>query len=77
MSLGEALLKPTQIYVKPILELKKSVSINAVCHITGGYGIIENLPRVIPNHYSALIEESSGSGHQSLVGYKPQGKFQS
>ena len=58
VSLGEALLKPTQIYVKPILELKKSVSINAVCHITGG-GIIENLPRVIPNHYSALIEESS------------------
>ena len=40
------------------LELKKSVSINAVCHITGG-GIIENLPRVIPSHYSALIEESS------------------
>ena len=58
MSLGEALLKPTKIYVKPILELKKSVSINAVCHITGG-GIIENLPRVIPSHYSALIEESS------------------
>jgi len=58
LSLGEALLKPTKIYVKPILELKKSVSINAMCHITGG-GIIENLPRVIPPPYSSLIEQSS------------------
>ncbi len=58
LSLGEALLKPTQIYVKPILELKKAVSINAMCHITGG-GIIENLPRVLPDHYCALIEKNS------------------
>ena len=58
ISLGEALIKPTKIYVKPLLELKEEISIKAMCHVTGG-GIVENLPRVIPRHCSALIETNS------------------
>ena len=48
----EQLLQPTKIYVRSILALAKQVSVKAVCHITGG-GIIENLPRVLPQHVRA------------------------
>ncbi len=53
-SLGDALLAPTKIYVKTILNLLKSHKIKAISHITGG-GLTENLPRVLPNHLSAEI----------------------
>jgi phosphoribosylformylglycinamidine cyclo-ligase len=54
-SLGETLLEPTRIYVKPLLELLKTVPVHAMAHITGG-GITENLPRVLPNHLAAEID---------------------
>ena len=54
-TLGEKLLCPTRIYVDLIKELKDELQINAIAHITGG-GLIENLPRVIPNHLKANIE---------------------
>lgn len=47
-SLGEALLEPTKIYVKPVLELLKKVAVKGISHITGG-GFYENIPRSIPN----------------------------
>ena len=56
-TLGEALLTPTRIYVKPVLELMKSVKIKGISHITGG-GFYENIPRSIPKGYSAKIEKS-------------------
>ncbi len=56
-TIGEELLTPTKIYVKPILELIKKHSVNGLAHITGG-GIIENLPRVIPNGLEAVVEKS-------------------
>ena len=56
--LGETLLTPTRIYVKPLLELLKTVDVHAMAHITGG-GITENLPRVLPQGLSAEIDLSS------------------
>lgn len=56
--LGEELLKPTRIYVKPILNLLREFSISAIAHITGG-GIPGNLSRVIPAGCRAIIEKGS------------------
>ena len=57
-SIGETLLTPTKIYVKPMLELFDNITVKAVSHITGG-GFYENIPRSIPNGYSAKIEKSA------------------
>merc|ERR1711991_1018720 len=54
-TLGNLLLKPTKIYVKPILKiLNSNIKINAMAHITGG-GIIDNLKRVVPNNLGFSI----------------------
>ncbi|HBE13573.1 MAG TPA: phosphoribosylformylglycinamidine cyclo-ligase, partial [Clostridiales bacterium] len=57
-SLGETLLTPTRIYVKMLLALSQQVSVKAVSHITGG-GLYENIPRALPEGFSAKIEEKS------------------
>lgn len=57
-TLGETLLVPTEIYVRAIKEMLRSVSIHALAHITGG-GITENLPRVLPEQTVAVINTSS------------------
>lgn len=54
-SVGEELLIPTRIYVKPILNLIKDFHIHGIAHITGG-GITDNLPRVIPKGCKAVID---------------------
>ena len=56
-SLGETLLTPTKIYVKPILQLLQSVQVKSISHITGG-GFYENIPRSIPQGYHAKIQQS-------------------
>ena len=53
-TLGEALLEPTKIYVKPVLALADKVTVKAVSHITGG-GFYENIPRSIPKGFGARI----------------------
>ena len=53
-TLGEALLEPTKIYVKPVLALADKVTVKAVSHITGG-GFYENIPRSIPQGFGARI----------------------
>ncbi|MGN0172637.1 MAG: phosphoribosylformylglycinamidine cyclo-ligase [Acutalibacteraceae bacterium] len=57
-TLGEALLTPTKIYVKPVLALAKEVTVKAVSHITGG-GFYENIPRSLPDGFKAVIDGSA------------------
>jgi len=60
ISLGEALLTPTRIYVDSILSLirQENIKINALAHITGG-GLLENIPRVLPKNTKAVIDTTS------------------
>ena len=57
-SIGETLLTPTKIYVKPMLELFQNVTVKGVSHITGG-GFYENIPRSIPDGLGAVIDRSA------------------
>ena len=57
-SLGETLLTPTKIYVKPMLALMNEVTVKGVSHITGG-GFYENIPRSIPDGLGAKIDKAS------------------
>ena len=56
--LADALMEPTRIYVKPLLELFKAVKVKALAHITGG-GLLENIPRVLPENTNARIDSQS------------------
>ena len=56
-SIGETLLTPTKIYVKPVLALIEEVKVKAISHITGG-GFYENIPRSIPKGFGAKIKKS-------------------
>lgn len=58
MTLGEALLKPTVIYVKPVLAAIEAAKVHGVSHITGG-GFYENIPRCIPDGLCAKIDKSA------------------
>ena len=58
LSVGETLLTPTKIYVKPMLALFNEVTVKAVSHITGG-GFYENIPRSLPDGFSAKIEKNA------------------
>ena len=57
-SIGETLLTPTKIYVKPVLALLDAVKVKGISHITGG-GFYENIPRSIPDGLGALISRES------------------
>ena len=56
-TMGEALLEPTRIYVKPVLATLAQVTVKGLAHITGG-GLLENIPRVLPERTQARLEEA-------------------
>jgi len=57
-TIGETLLTPTRIYVKPMLALFDEITVKAVSHITGG-GFYENIPRSLPKGFGAKIDKSA------------------
>ena len=57
-SLADVLIAPTRIYVKPLLALMKSLPVKGMAHITGG-GLVENVPRVLPEGVTAVLEKSA------------------
>ncbi len=57
-SLRDWILTPTRIYVKPLLQLMKSMNVKGLAHITGG-GILENVPRVLPENVCARIDRAT------------------
>ena len=56
-TLGEALIEPTRIYVKPVLAVIAKIAVKGVAHITGG-GLLENIPRVLPDNVCARLDSS-------------------
>ncbi len=59
-TLAEELLKPTTIYVRPVLELLRHCQVNGMAHITGG-GLVGNIPRILPKNLSVEINSDSWS----------------
>lgn len=57
-TLGEALIQPTKIYVKSVLELLKQIEVKGISHITGG-GFYENMPRMLPENVSLQINKDA------------------
>ncbi|MDY6979747.1 MAG: phosphoribosylformylglycinamidine cyclo-ligase [Pseudomonadota bacterium] len=75
-TLGEALLAPTRIYVKPLLALFEQINVHALAHITGG-GLLENLPRVMPADTLAVIERQSWQRPPVFDWLQEQGRVES
>ncbi len=57
-TLADCIMAPTRIYVKPLLALMQKIKIKGMAHITGG-GLLENVPRVLPENVTAILREKS------------------
>ncbi|MCB1699915.1 MAG: phosphoribosylformylglycinamidine cyclo-ligase [Pseudomonadales bacterium] len=75
-TLGQALLAPTTIYVKALLALFEQVQVKALSHITGG-GLLENLPRVLPQGCAAQIDTQSWQWPEIFRWLQTQGNIDS
>ena len=56
--LGDVVMEPTQIYVKPLLKLINEINVKGMAHITGG-GLVDNVPRVLPENTQAVLHRDS------------------
>ena len=74
-TLGEALLEPTRIYVKPVLATLAKIEVKGIAHITGG-GLTENVPRVLPEGTCALIEQARWAMPSVFKWLKKQGNIE-
>ncbi len=74
-TLGDSLLTPTRIYVTPILKALEQLNINAMAHITGG-GLLENIPRVLPEGVSAVIHNNSWTWPAIFTWLQQQGNVE-
>ena len=73
-TLGEALIEPTRIYVKPVLATLAAVEVKGIAHITGG-GLTENIPRVLPDALAARIESARWPQQAVFKWLKKQGNI--
>jgi len=73
-SIGTTLLKPTRIYVKPILEIIKTKNIKGIAHITGG-GLTKNVPRILPENLDANIDLNTWSPEPIFSWLKDNGRI--
>ncbi len=73
-NLGETLLTPTKLYIRPLLKLFNQLEVRGLVHITGG-GLTENLPRVMPNNTVARISEGSWQWPEIFIWLQKQGNI--
>ena len=71
-----SLIEPTRIYVKSILSLANTLQVHAISHITGG-GLLENIPRVLPDHLSAKLNSNSWSQPEIFKWLQKEGNIDS
>lgn len=71
-ALSELILEPTRIYVKPVLKLAAELDVKGIAHITGG-GLLENIPRMLPDTVAARIERRAWTMPPLLAWLKSQG----
>lgn len=69
---GESLLTPTRIYVKPLLRVVEKNLVKGMAHITGG-GLVENVPRMLPKHLAAELDVDTWIVPKALKWMKNQG----
>jgi len=69
-----ALIEPTRIYVKSILSLANAMPVHAISHITGG-GLLENIPRVLPDHLAAKLNSTSWNQPEIFQWIQDQGNI--
>ncbi len=75
-TLAEALLAPTRIYVKSLLQLIEQVDVHALAHITGG-GLLENIPRVLPEYSCAKLDSQCWQQPEIFAWLQQQGNISS
>ena len=69
-----SLIEPTRIYVKSILSLLNTLPVHAISHITGG-GLLENIPRVLPDHLAAKLDSASWTQPEIFQWLQDQGNI--